>query len=578
MRNRTAHQDNECKFMFTFSGRGFAILAVAGLLVQTAFAAATAAVNSTEESVEVQIIALNDLHGQLEPPSGSVTLYYNKTGNPYQAQVGGIEYLATQVKGLKATNPNTVIVSAGDNIGASTLLSSLFHEEPTIEALSQIGLEYSAVGNHEFDNGVEELARMQYGGCNRTDGCRDGKRFAGAGFRYMTANVVNESTGKTLFPPYQIQDIQGIPVAFIGVALKDTPSIALSSEIAGLKFLDEADCINAAVRELKQKGVKAIVVLLHDGGYQSGLPDESLNLRGDFLDVINRTDDEVDIFVTGHSHQAYISRVDGRLVTQADWKGHFLTDIDLTLSKETGDVVAAQAKNVAVTRSVPKDPDISKMVERYSALAAPLAEKAIGSIKSSITKDAKTSGESALGDVIADAQLYATAETERAVAAFMNPGGIRSDLIYNSSDKGLPENVTYADAFSVQPFSNTLVTMNLTGSQIDKLLEQQFDNPQAGENRILQVSRGFAYTWSQSAPTGGKVDINSIKIEGIPINANSSYRITVNNFLADGGDNFEVLTAGTNPIYGAVDLEALVEYFKAFSPISPGPMDRIKVM
>ncbi len=578
MRNRTAHQDNECKFMFTFSGRGFAILAVAGLLVQTAFAAATAAVNSTEESVEVQIIALNDLHGQLEPPSGSVTLYYNKTGNPYQAQVGGIEYLATQVKGLKATNPNTVIVSAGDNIGASTLLSSLFHEEPTIEALSQIGLEYSAVGNHEFDNGVEELARMQYGGCNRTDGCRDGKRFAGAGFRYMTANVVNESTGKTLFPPYQIQDIQGIPVAFIGVALKDTPSIALSSEIAGLKFLDEADCINAAVQELKQKGVKAIVVLLHDGGYQSGLPDESLNLRGDFLDVIRRTDDEVDIFVTGHSHQAYISRVDGRLVTQADWKGHFLTDIDLTLSKETGDVVAAQAKNVAVTRSVPKDPDISKMVERYSALAAPLAEKAIGSIKSSIIKDAKTSGESALGDVIADAQLYATAETERAVAAFMNPGGIRSDLIYNSSDKGLPENVTYADAFSVQPFSNTLVTMNLTGSQIDKLLEQQFDNPQAGENRILQVSRGFAYTWSQSAPTGGKVDINSIKIEGIPINANSSYRITVNNFLADGGDNFEVLTAGTNPIYGAVDLEALVEYFKAFSPISPGPMDRIKVM
>lgn len=564
--------------MFTFSGRGFAILAVAGLLVQTAFAAATAAVNSTEESVEVQIIALNDLHGQLEPPSGSVTLYYNKTGNPYQAQVGGIEYLATQVKGLKATNPNTVIVSAGDNIGASTLLSSLFHEEPTIEALSQIGLEYSAVGNHEFDNGVEELARMQYGGCNRTDGCRDGKRFAGAGFRYMTANVVNESTGKTLFPPYQIQDIQGIPVAFIGVALKDTPSIALSSEIAGLKFLDEADCINAAVQELKQKGVKAIVVLLHDGGYQSGLPDESLNLRGDFLDVIRRTDDEVDIFVTGHSHQAYISRVDGRLVTQADWKGHFLTDIDLTLSKETGDVVAAQAKNVAVTRSVPKDPDISKMVERYSALAAPLAEKAIGSIKSSIIKDAKTSGESALGDVIADAQLYATAETERAVAAFMNPGGIRSDLIYNSSDKGLPENVTYADAFSVQPFSNTLVTMNLTGSQIDKLLEQQFDNPQAGENRILQVSRGFAYTWSQSAPTGGKVDINSIKIEGIPINANSSYRITVNNFLADGGDNFEVLTAGTNPIYGAVDLEALVEYFKAFSPISPGPMDRIKVM
>jgi 5'-nucleotidase len=265
-------------------------------------------------------------------------------------------------------------------------------------------------------------------------------------------------------------------------------------------------------------------------------------------------------------------------VTQADWKGRFLTDIDLILSKETGDVVAAQAKNVAVTRDVPKDPDVSKIVEKYSALAAPLANKVIGSIKSSITKDAKASGESALGDVIADAQLYATAETERAVAAFMNPGGIRSDLIYNSGNKGLPENVTYADAFSVQPFSNALVTMNLTGSQIDKLLEQQFDNPGPGEDRVLQVSKGFSYTRNRSAPTGEKVDINSIKIESIPISANSSYRITVNNFLADGGDNFEVLTAGTNPIYGAVDLEALVEYFKAFSPISPGPTDRIKVV
>lgn len=576
MKNHPTHQANECKFMFPFSICSLAILAIAGLLVQTAFAAA--AVNSTEESVEVQIIAINDLHGQLEPPSGSVTLYYNKTGKPYQAQVGGIEYLATQVKGLKATNPNTVIVSAGDNIGASTLLSSQFHEEPTIEALSQIGLEYSAVGNHEFDNGLEELKRMQYGCCNRTDGCQDEERFVGAGFRYLTANVVNGSTGKTLFPPYQIQDIQGIPLAFIGVALKDTPSISLSSETQGLKFLDEADCINAAVRELKQKGVKAIVVLLHDGGYQSGLPDESINLRGDFLDVINRTDDDVDIFVTGHSHQAYISNAGGRLVTQADWKGRFLTDIDLILSKETGDIVAARAKNVAVTRDVPKDPDVSKIVEKYSALAAPLANKVIGSIKSSITKDAKASGESALGDVIADAQLYTTAETERAVAAFMNPGGIRSDLIYNSSDKGLPENVTYADAFSVQPFSNTLVTMNLTGSQIDKLLEQQFDNPGPGEDRVLQVSKGFAYTWNRSAPAGEKVDINSIKIEGIPISANSSYRITVNNFLADGGDNFEVLTEGTNQIYGIVDLEALVEYFKAFSPISPGPTDRIKVV
>jgi len=571
LKNIPVHRIKDQAFWHLIFSGCFAALAFISLLIPIA---ASASANSTNGTIEVQIVALNDLHGQLEPPSGNLTLYYNKTGKPFGVPVGGIEYLATQIKGLEATNPNTIIVSAGDNIGASPLVSALFHDEPAIEALSEMGLDFSAVGNHEFDDGVDELERMQYGCCNRTDGCSDGDRFVGAGFHYLTANVVNETTGKTFFPPYEIQYVQGIPVAFIGVSLKDTPAITLSSGVRGLKFLDEADSINAIVRELKQKGVRAIMVLIHNGGYQNGLPSEGIGLSGSILDTVNRTDDEVDVFITGHTHESYIANINGRLVTQADWQGRLLTDIDLILSRETGDVVKARAKNVAVTRDVPKDPAVSEIVEKYTRLASPLANRVFGSITSAITKNAHASGESALGDVIADAQLYVTSRTEGAVAAFMNPGGIRADLQYKASGAGAG-NVTYAETFGVQPFSNTLVTMNLTGSQIDLLLEQQFDNPSPGEDRILQVSKGFAYTWNSSMPAGQRVDINSIKIDGTPIDADSTYRITVNNFLAGGGDNFAVLKTGTDRIYGAVDLDALVEYFKAFSPVSPGPVDRI---
>ena len=404
--------------------------------------------------------------------------------------MGERAYLATQIKALKATNPNTVIVSAGDCIGASPLVSALFHDEPTIEALSEIGLDYSAAGNHEFDKGVAELLRMQYGCCHQVDGCQDKDRFVGAGYYYLTANVVNNSTNSTLFPPYKIREIEGIPVAFIGVSLEDTPTVVTPSGVRGLTFLDEADSINAVVAELKEKGIKTIIVLIHDGGKQDGLPSESRNFSGSIIDIVKRSDKEVDVFVTGHTHQSYVSNVDGRIVTQADWQGKFLTDIDLVISKETGDVLLARAKNVAVTRDVPEDADVSEIVEKYSALAEPLTQKVIGSITADIPKKPSNSGESALGDVIADTQLY-SAKKEGAVVAFMNIGGIRTDLIYKASENEGAGNVTYGEAFSVQPFGNSIYTLNLTGSQIDELLEEQFDNPEVGRNSILQVSRGF---------------------------------------------------------------------------------------
>jgi 5'-nucleotidase len=534
---------------------------------------------SENEILEVQILAINDLHGHLEPPQGTVTVGYDSNCQPVQAEAGGAEYLATHIKGLKATNPETILVSAGDNIGASPLISALFHDEPTIEALSLMGFDYSAAGNHEFDEGASELLRTQYGCCHPATGCQDGDRFVGAGFEYLTANVVNETTNETLFPPYAIRNVQGVPVAFIGVSLKSTPAVVVPSGVEGLKFIDEAEAINKYVEVLKDQGVETMAVLIHNGGLSAGLPNEGMKPCEPIEDIVNRTDDEVDLFITAHSHQAYIAEIDGRLVTQAGWEGNFITDIDLLISPETKDVVEVRAKNVAVTRDVPKDPAISELLEKYANLMGPLAYEVIGYVTADITKNSTESGESALGDLIADAQLCATSRNESAVVAFMNPGGIRTNILFNkTTGDEKPGEVTYQEAFNVQPFDNKMVVMNLTGEQIDTILEEQFDNPSQGQNRILQVSRSFTYTWSESAPTGSKVEISSIKIDGTPIDPDGTYRVAANFFLAEGGDGFVTFQEGVDRICGITDLEALVNYLEENSPVSQPPMGRISLV
>lgn len=531
------------------------------------------------ETLHVQILAINDLHGWLEPPHGNVIVYYDSRFQPVQVAAGGIEYLATQIKGLKATNPETILVSAGDNIGASPMISSAFYDEPTIKALSMMSFDYSAVGNHEFDHGTSELMRMQYGCCHPATECQGGERFVGAGFRYLAANVINETTGETLFPPYDIRNVQGVPVAFIGVSLKSTPAIVEPSKVKGLKFTDEAEAINKYVEVLRDQGVKTIVVLVHNGGLSEGLPNEGMESCEPVEDIVNRTDDEVDLFITGHSHQAYITTIDGRLVTQAGWQGKFITDVDLVINPTTRDVVEVRAKNVAVTRDVPKDPTISELLKKYTDLMRPMANEVVGSVTADITGNETESGESALGDLIADAQLYATSGGEGAVVALMNPGGIRDDILFNqTADEERPGEVIYEEAFDVQPFENSLIVMNLTGKQIDSILEEQFDNPSPGQNRILQVSRGFTYVWNESAPTGSKVDIADIKINGTPIDTNGTYKVAANCFLAEGGDGFVTLKEEIDRIFCISDTEALVDYLKAFSPISPPTMDRILVM
>lgn len=543
------------------------VLLALGLLLAVVVGTVTA---TKPEEVSVQILSLNDFHGNLE--SG---------GNFAGAPAGGAAYLATHIQQLRATNPNTVVISAGDLIGASPLISALFHDEPTIEAFNLIGLDYNAVGNHEFDEGAAELVRMQEGGCHPVDGCLDGDPFEGANFQFLSANVVQEKNGKTLFPAYKIRSFAGAKIAFIGMTLEGTPTIVTPSGVAGLQFLDEAETVNALVPELKAKGIETIVVIIHEGGFPAGSYNECPGISGPIVDIVNRTDDEVDLFITGHTHQAYNCVIDGRVVTSASSFGRVLSDIDLTLDRDSGEVKAIQANNLIVTRDVPADSLLTALVDKYRTLTAPLANRVIGSITADLTRTASAAGESSLGDVIADAQLSATSAPGfgEAVVAFMNPGGIRANLTYNQISGGeQPGEVTYGEAFTVQPFGNSLVTLSLTGAQIDTLLEQQFDNPGPGSSRILQVSQGFSYEWSASAPAGSKVDIASISINGSPIDPNAVYRVTVNSFLADGGDNFRVLTEGTDRLGGAQDLDAWIDYFAANSPIPPGPQNRITVI
>lgn len=522
--------------------------------------------------VELQILAINDFHGAIAPSPDQLWL-----GQP----VGRADFFASHIRGAEEGVRNSVMVSAGDLIGASPLISALFHDEPTIEAMNLIGLDLAGVGNHEFDEGPAELLRMQEGGCHPVDGCLDGDGFAGADFQYLSANVTVDATGETLFPPYEIENYQGVRVAYIGMTLEGTPTIVTPSGVAGLTFEDEIESVNALVPELQMKGAEAIVVLLHEGGFSSGGPegdDCADGLTDPLKSIVEGFDDAVDLVIAGHVNDEFACEVDGKFVTMADNNGRLYTDIDVTLDRATKDMTVVSIDNVPTYQSlVDPAPDLTALIDKYSVLSAPLANTIIGSVTTDIPEIYNAAGEAAIGDVIADAQLAATSDptTGGAVVAFMNPGGIRTDagLVFVSSPVGEGDgNVTYGEAFAVQPFGNSLVTMTLTGTQIEALLEQQF---RSTGNTVLQVSEGFTYSWSASAPVGSKVDPASIMIGGTPLDLAANYRVTVNSFLADGGDGFSVLVGGTDRLGGDIDLDALVAYFAANSPVAPGPQNRI---
>ncbi|WP_328651806.1 bifunctional metallophosphatase/5'-nucleotidase [Micromonospora sp. NBC_00330] len=523
--------------------------------------------------VDVTLLALNDFHGNLEPPSGSSGTIAGQTA-------GGVEFLSTHLAELRAAakKKNTITVAAGDLIGASPLLSAAFHDEPTIEALSMAGLDYASVGNHEFDEGAAELLRIQNGGCHPVDGCIDGTPYRGAGFQYLSANAFKTATGKPLMAPYAIHKVQGVKVGFIGMTLEGTPQIVSQQGVAGLSFADEADTANRYARELRRKGVQAIVVLLHEGGTQAATAgiNDCVGMTGPIVDITNRMDPSIDVVVSGHTHQAYNCDINGKLVTSASSFGRLVTDIDLKIDRRSGDVVSAAANNVVVTRDVAKDPRQTALINRYKTVLGPVAGRQVGVTNEAITRSQETLfgtslGESPLGNLIADAQLAATDDEQNAVAAFMNPGGVRADL-----DAGP---VTYEEAFTVQPFANNLVTLDLTGAQLYCVLEQQFVT-----GRTLYPSATVGYVVDPNGTTGTVADPcagtrvvrGSLTLGGTTVDTAATYRVTVNNFLAGGGDGFSALTGGTNLVTGQIDLDAFVDYLTAQSPVSAPTVDRIR--
>lgn len=515
----------------------------------------------------IQLLAFNDFHGNLEPPGGS----NGRIGN---TEAGGIAFFATHMARLRATNASTLIVSAGDNIGASPLLSGMFHDEPTIEALGEAGLDVSTVGNHEFDEGWTELVRMQTGGCHPVDGCQDQTPFSGARFAFLSANVLlDRGQGpRTLFPPFTVRDVGGVKVGLIGLVLKGAASLASPAGLKGVTFTGEVEAGNAAAAELTRQGVKTIVVLIHEGGVPSSQDPDGCDVTGPIVDIANGLSSDIDVVVSGHTHRAYVCTMGTKLVTSAASFGRLITDIDLTIDRATGDVVSKTARNVVVTRDVPPHAGVTALVDRYRPFYTPLATRVVGTIAAEIRRAANDAGESALGDVIADMYLETgQAADPTAVAAFTNSGGIRSDLVGQPpAAPGSPRTVLYSQAFDVLPFGNSVVVRTMTGDAVLRWLDEQVNR-----GVILQVSRGVSYTYDRARPEGQRLDRASVRIGGRPVVSGERYRIVSSDFLWSGGDGFKTTAEATDPVAAAIDIDAFVAYLTRHSPVAPGSRNRI---
>jgi 5'-nucleotidase len=580
-----------------------------------------AAAPAKRPDTHVQLLAINDLHGHLAPNTpGSIQVgccnpVLDKDGKQTgwtqkTVPAGGIAYLATHIRSMRRTHPSTFTVGAGDMIGASPLVSALFHDEPTIEELNTIGMDVTGVGNHEFDEGIDELERMRYGnqlggdGCHPVDGCQDGTPYEGSLFPYLAANVFFAGTDDTIFPPYEIRRAGDAKIAFIGLTFEGTPTVVTPSAIEGLEFRPEIQTVNALVEKLREEqGIKAFVVLLHQGGSQrppSPPADPAVTPTGDEYTDVNRCvnfngpemdsianglDDDVRVIVSAHTHQPYVCEMAGKLVTSASSFGRVVTDIELTIDRSSDEITDASAFNHIVTQDVRPNADAQAILDKYTTLSAPLANRVIGSITEDIlsARDVPSgqnaAGEQPMGDVIADAMLEATTPTDfgGAVAGFMNSGGVRGGLIFDQLSGGeQPGEVTYGEAFTVQPFGNTLVVKTCTGQQIYDVLNQQFNNPAAGSNRIMLPSANVNYQWTTVG--GPHIVDGSVSFDGgtTPIDKAAPYPVVVNNFMADGGDGYTVFRSCTDPLGGDVDLDAFARYLAAHSPVAPPELNRIE--
>ncbi|MFJ8835202.1 bifunctional metallophosphatase/5'-nucleotidase [Streptomyces sp. NPDC102424] len=553
-------------------------------------------------TVDVQLLSFNDLHGNLEPPAGSAGTVSERQadGTVTSVPAGGVEYLATSLRTARKGNPYSVTAAGGDMVGASPLLSGLFHDEPTIEALNGLDLDVTAVGNHEFDEGATELARLQNGGCHPVEGCYEkGKKFKGADFPYLAANVTSEKTGKPILKPYTVWKKNGVKIGFIGVTLEGTPNIVTANGVKGLKFHDEIETVNKYAKELDRQGVKSIVALIHEGGapasasynYDCDSPGAGDGISGPIVDIAKGITPKVDALVTGHTHQAYVCTVPDpsgkpRMVTSASSFGKLYTDTTLTYDRRTNDIVrtSVESANHIVSRDQAKATDMTKLIARWNTLAAPIANRPQGWITADINGRGSTAPEKPLGNLIADAQLEGLAPADKggAVVAFMNPGGIRADLVHAASGSEGDGVVTYGEAFTVQPFTNMMNVVDLTGAQLVAALQQQVSGSNAASPKILQVSKGLTYTLDLTKSGADRVVADTIRLNGEAIDPAKTYRVAMNEFLAGGGDGFAALGEGTNKLVGASDLDLFNAYLAAHStadaPLAPPATDRITVV
>jgi 5'-nucleotidase len=546
---------------------------------------------------DVQLLSFNDLHGNLEPPSGSSgrVTELQADGTTKTIDAGGVEYLATHLREARKANGYSITAAGGDMVGASPLISGLFHDEPTIEALNKLDLDVTSVGNHEFDEGARELGRLQNGGCHPTAGCYNNQEFEGADFPYLAANVLDEKTGRPILKPYWVWKKKDVKVGFIGVTLEDTPGVVSAEGVKGLKFKDEVETINKYAKVLQKQGVKSIVALIHEGGlpasgsynYNCDSPGAGDGISGPIVDIAKNISPSVDALVTGHTHAAYVCTIPDpsgkpRMVTSAASFGRIYTDTTLTYDRFTGDIArtAVKSANHVVTRTVAKAPDMTQLIAKWNTLAAPIGNRAVGYISADIPS---TGTESPMGDLIADAQLAYGKELDPGTdLALMNPGGVRAGLTYAAKGTEGDGVVTYAEGFTVQPFSNTVNLQDFTGAQLIKVLQEQVSGSNAASPKILLPSTGFTYTLDLTKTGADRIVVDSVKLNGTAIDPAATYRVATNSFLAGGGDGITTLGQGTNDLVGGDDLAALVEYLtansSASSPIAPPAANRITVV
>ena len=535
--------------------------------------------------IPVQLLAFNDYHGHLESTT---------PGNIEGAPAGGSEYLSAMLNQLREGQKFSLTVAAGDLIGGSPAFSGLFHDEPSVESLNAMQLDVSSVGNHEFDEGVTELLRMQNGGCHPVDGCYfPDAPYAGANFQWLAANVVNEA-GDTPLPPYWIERFNNVDIAFIGMTLEATDTLVAAAGIQGWDFLDEAETANALVPELQAQGVEAIVVLLHEGGSQTpppGTVDACVGISGPIVAINAALDPAIDALITGHTHLPYNCLLPDaagqpRIVTSAYSYGRVVSELNLVLDKRTHDVrrdLSTAVNHTVYQSELTPDPALTAIIEKWQPLYDASGNTPVGTITADINRGGNPPGtdrgvESPAGNLVADAQLWATS-ANFAEIAFMNPGGLRSDLTYADSGGEGDGVVTFGEAFTFQPFGNTLLTMQMTGAQIISVLEEQCQ-PSTSSRPFLHlgVSTGFTYDLAKTIDNGvcTAVSVSNVQLNGVPLDPAQLYNVTVNNFLADGGDNFGTFAeVSGSRLDGGNDLQALINYFGAYSPLSPPATDRV---